>query len=83
MKKLIERSPSHYCVNLQSGNVLYLSHAQDVAEEELVELDIKVILNKIDELVEAYNSLIELSQNMATTIKGFQEKLLLKEIPTS
>jgi len=57
MKKIIELEPSYYRLNLQTGNIIYLSHVKDVKDSEYVDLSIKDILAKIDELVEAYNAL--------------------------
>ena len=57
MRKIIEKELSFYRLDLHTGNVIYFSHAIPVKEEQYIDLDIKDIFKKIDELVEAYNSL--------------------------
>ena len=66
MKKLIEKEPSYYRVNLGGGNLIYLSHAKQVNKEDYIDLTIKDILAKIDEHVEGFNALSEAIQNITS-----------------
>ena len=65
MKKIIENDPSFYRLNLGAGNVIYFSHAQKVRDEEYVDLTAKDLVNKIDELVVAYDTLVETNKNLS------------------
>jgi CRISPR/Cas system CMR subunit Cmr4 (Cas7 group RAMP superfamily) len=84
MRKLIEKEPSYYRINLGSNNLIYLSHAITPKEFEIEEISIKDIVKKIDELVEISNALEKTIQNIntATEIKNLQEenKLLNEKI---
>jgi len=66
MKKLIEKDPSYYRINLGSGNLIYLSHAKIINNEEYIDLDIRNIIIKIDDLVEGVNALSIAIQNIAS-----------------
>ena len=65
MKKLIEKEPSFYRLNLGAGNSIYFSHAQKVRDEDYVDLTAKDLINKIDELVTAYDTLVETNKNLS------------------
>lgn len=64
MRKLIEKDPSYYRINLGGSNLIYLSHAIDVKENEIEELTIKDIIKTIDGLIEAYNAIAQTIQNI-------------------
>lgn len=76
MRKLIEKEPSYYRVNLGGANLIYLSHALNVSGNEIEELSIKDIITKIDSLVEISNALEQTIQNInaATEIKKLQDE---------
>ena len=73
MKKLMEKEQSYYRLNLHAGNILYFSHAKDVREDEYIELDIKDVVAKVDELVEAFSSLSTTVQNIATELSDLKK----------
>lgn len=75
MKKLIERDPSFYRINLGGNNLIYLSHAITPKEFEVEELTIKDIIKKIDDLVEVSNALMQTVQNISENaeLKKLQE----------
>lgn len=76
MRKLIEKDPSYYRISLGGSNLIYLSHAIDVKENEITDLSIKNIIEKIDNLVEVSNALEQTIQNInkAAEIKKLQEE---------
>ena len=69
IRKLIEKEPSYYRVNLHAGNVLYLSHAINVKEEEFTNIGIKDILNKIDEIIEVVNKSSSIAMNATIEVQ--------------
>lgn len=69
MKKIIELEPSFYRLNLGAGNMIYFSHARNVRDDEYVTLSAKDIIEKIDELVEAYNSIAKVIPDLGDTIQ--------------
>ena len=73
MKKLMEKEQSYYRLNLHAGNILYFSHAKDVREDEYIDLDIKDVVAKVDELVEAYNGLVATLQNTTTELSDLKK----------
>lgn len=86
MKKLIERDPSYYRINLGGNNLIYLSHAIDVKESEITDLSIKDIITKIDLLIEVSNALELTIQNMNVGVefkKLQDENKLLNEKVTA
>lgn len=76
MKRLVEGEPSYYCVNLGSGNLIYLSHAVNVKSNEIIELTTKDIIAKIDSLVDISNAFEQTFQsiNTSTEIKNLQDE---------
>lgn len=89
MKKLIEVDPSYYRLNLYAGNIIYFSHTKDVRDSEYIDLSIKDVIGKIDELVEACNGLTTALQNVGndlsalkTDVKSINDKVLALEIQT-
>lgn len=61
IKKLIEDIPSKYRIKLDTA-FIYMSHEVKVLEDDVVTLDIKDIVKKIDELVEKINTLEKKSE---------------------
>jgi len=76
MKKLIEKEPSYYRINLGGSSLIYLSHAITPKEFEIEELSIKDIIAKIDSLVEISNALEQTIQNInaGAEIKKLQDE---------
>lgn len=84
MRKLIEKEPSYYRINLGGSNLIYMSHARNVAEHEIIEISIKDIIAKVDTLIDISNALEQTIQNMNTgaEFKKLQEenKLLNEKV---
>lgn len=75
MRKLIEKDLSYYRVDLHTGNVIYLSHAIDVKEDDFIDLSVRDIIAKIDELVEAFNNLTSVAMNSADEIIALKTQI--------
>ena len=73
MKKLMEKEASYYRLNLHAGNILYFSHAKDVREDEYIDLDIKDVVAKVDEIVDVCNGLAATLQNTSTEISEIKK----------
>jgi predicted nuclease with TOPRIM domain len=84
MRQLIEKEPSYYRINVGGSNLVYLSHAINVSEHEILEISIKDIVMKIDALIKVSNALELTIQNMNTgeEFKKLQEenKLLNEKV---
>lgn len=66
MEKLLAKNQNYYRVNLNTGNMIYFGHSFDVKDDEYLEITIKDIIYKIDELVQSYN---DLSAKLMSCIK--------------
>lgn len=75
MKKLFEKDPSYYRINLGAGSLIYFSHAIDVAEQDYIDLSLKDIIVTIDHLIEAYSALITISDKMSADLNSLKEKV--------
>ena len=83
MDKIINREPSFYRFNTHSGNMVYFSHQKDVSDPDFIDLDIKDVIAKIDELVDAYtatfNTIQELAIELTEVRKKYDTELLALE----
>lgn len=68
MKKLIEKDPSYYRISLGGNSLIYLSHTKDM-RGDYVDLDIKDIIAKVDDLVEGFNAVSEAIQNINALVE--------------
>lgn len=75
MKKIIEIDSVYYRINLGAGNIIYFSHAKDVHDNEYIDLGIRDVIGKIDELVEAYNSFTKVLQDLGDAIPTLKNDL--------
>ncbi len=57
MQKILEKAPSYYRIGFGSGNLIYFSHEISLKENEYLDLSIRDVVFKIDELVKAYNEI--------------------------
>jgi len=73
MQKLMELEASYYRLNLHAGNILYFSHAKDVKEDEYIDLDIKDVVAKVDELVMGFNNLVIAMESIATELSDLKK----------
>jgi len=78
MKKILEEVPSYYRIGFGSGNLIYFSHEISLKENEYIDLSIRDVIFKIDDLVEAYNSMGFLTKEIAQLL--LDNTALVKEI---
>jgi hypothetical protein len=83
MQKILEKEASYYRLNLHAGNIIYFSHAKNVSERDYIDLGIKDVVGKIDELVEAYNILVETNANLTKENIELKNRVETLEIVTS
>jgi len=57
MEKLLTKNPAYYRINLNTGNLIYLSHHFNVDDSEYIEITIKDIVLKLDEVIGGVNAL--------------------------
>ncbi len=77
MKKLLQLDPSYYKLDLRTGNIIYFSHAKPIKSEDHITIDVKDVIYKIDELIEAYNSLSEVIPQLSKSIDDIKNVVSL------
>lgn len=85
MKKLLENDLSYYRFDTHAGNIVYFSHEKKAAEHEYIDFDIKDVITKIDDLVDAYHAILEVNSELSAKIKTLEDKLesLIATPPTT
>jgi len=68
MDKLINKESSYYRINLMTGNLIYFSHTIKVVDKDYLEINIKDIVLKLDEVIDAYNKILEDNTNLSSDI---------------
>lgn len=75
MDKLINKGLSYYRINLMTGNLIYFTHTEKVNEKDFIEINIKDIILKLEEVVEAYNKILEDNTNLSSDIARLKKEV--------
>ncbi len=74
MDKLLEKDLKYYRIDLMTGNLIYFTHGQKIAEKDYISINIKDIVFKIDEVVTAYNRVLEDNANLSSDIARLKKE---------
>lgn len=75
MDKLINKGLSYYRINLMTGNLIYFTHIEKVNEKDFIEINIKDVILKLEEVVGAYNKILEDNANLSSDIARLKKEV--------
>ncbi len=75
MDKLINKGLSYYRVNLMTGSLIYFTHTEKVNEKDFIEINIKDVILKLEEVVGAYNKILEDNANLYSDIARLKKEV--------
>lgn len=75
MNRLLEKDLKYYRIDLMTGNLIYFTHGQKIADKDYVTINIKEIVFKLEELVESYNKILEDNTNLSSDIARLKKEV--------